>query len=633
MDNLIGKVLDNYKIVSVLGKGGMGIVYKAYDTKLDRYVAIKMLNPSILDKGRFIERFKREAKNQAQLSHPNIVTVYGFIEYENLLGIVMEYVHGESLENIIERKKRMHLFDAIYILRQILLGIGYAHSKGFIHRDIKPSNIILNGEGVAKIMDFGISKSLFEVSHTKTGSKVGTLYYMSPEQIKGKEITHHSDIYSIGCTFYEMITGYPPFYSNNEYDIMENHLKKNPVPISSKLRGIPDVLDRIISLSLNKNPNARYNSCEDFLHELLELDKFLASQNARSYRKKKKNGKHAKFYSILVFSGVIVFMIALSYFVYNQVFELLNSKQLDNLKKYNIESLFENDNSYLKYSKIQLVESGVKHNINSIHFIDAGFGIALGDSGTIITTRDSGNTWIKYDSITNYNLHDAYFLNNGSSYVVGSGSKFYFSENYLSNWRQLRLSNEYTLFNVDFVSTISGFVLGTDGFILRTSDGGTNWTRVQSNTQNLLYDIKFLNENTGFIVGWRGTILKTVDKGLTWKVVEPFTNKYLKSIDFWDDENGLIVGGGGSIFCTSDGGENWTELRLSESIGLQKVKYLSKNYAIILGGRGHILISDDGGTSWGSVDSKVYAQLNELTISPAGIIYIVGSNGTILKLF
>ena len=264
MDSLIGKVVENYKIVSTLGKGGMGIVYKAYDTKLDRYVAIKMLSPSILDKGRFIERFKREAKNQAQLSHPNIVTVYGFIEYENLLGIVMEYVQGESLESIIERRKRMNLFDAVYILRQILLGIGYAHSKGFIHRDIKPSNIILNREGVAKIMDFGISKSLFEVSHTKTGSKVGTLYYMSPEQIKGKEITHHSDIYSIGCTFYEMITGNPPFSADNEYDIMENHLKKTPVPISNLMRGIPDILDKIVNSSLSKNPISRYNSCEEF---------------------------------------------------------------------------------------------------------------------------------------------------------------------------------------------------------------------------------------------------------------------------------------------------------------------------------------------------------------------------------
>ncbi|MDH7606125.1 MAG: serine/threonine-protein kinase, partial [Melioribacter sp.] len=162
MENLIGILIDNYRIVSILGKGGMGIVYKAYDTKLDRYVAIKMLNVDTYDHARFIERFKREAKNQAKLSHPNIVTVYGFIEYEDLLGIVMEYVEGESLEKVLQRQGRFNLYDVMYILKQILLGLGYAHSKGFVHRDIKPSNIILNREGIAKIMDFGISKSMFD---------------------------------------------------------------------------------------------------------------------------------------------------------------------------------------------------------------------------------------------------------------------------------------------------------------------------------------------------------------------------------------------------------------------------------------------------------------------------------------
>lgn len=162
MEELLGKKIENYKIISILGKGGMGVVYKAYDTKLERYVAIKMLSSQLFSKERFVERFKREAKNQAKLSHPNIVTVFGFIEYQGILGIVMEYIDGESLEKLIYKQGRVHLYDAVYVMKQILAGIGYAHAKGFIHRDIKPSNIIFNAEGVAKIMDFGISKSLFE---------------------------------------------------------------------------------------------------------------------------------------------------------------------------------------------------------------------------------------------------------------------------------------------------------------------------------------------------------------------------------------------------------------------------------------------------------------------------------------
>ncbi|MFA7290491.1 MAG: serine/threonine-protein kinase, partial [Melioribacteraceae bacterium] len=228
MENLIGKTIDNYKIVSVLGKGGMGIVYKAYDTKLDRYVAIKMLTPQMTDKTRFIDRFKREAKNHAKLSHPNIVTVYGFIEYSDFLGIVMEYVEGESLDKVLQRQGRIHLYDIIYIMRQVLYGMGYAHKKGFVHRDIKPSNIMLNKEGITKIMDFGISKSLLDKDLTKTGSKVGTVFYMSPEQVKGLDVTHLSDVYSLGCTLYEMAAGNPPFNFETEYEIMEAQIKKKP---------------------------------------------------------------------------------------------------------------------------------------------------------------------------------------------------------------------------------------------------------------------------------------------------------------------------------------------------------------------------------------------------------------------
>ncbi len=255
MEDLLGKQIENYRIDSVLGRGGMGIVYRAYDEKLDRYVAIKVLAVKVVDKERFIERFKREAKNHAQLSHPNIVTVYGFIEYEDLLGIVMEYVDGESLERVLFKHTRLHVYDVVYILRQVLEGIGYAHSKGFVHRDIKPSNIILNSEGTVKIMDFGISKSLVDRSMTSTGSKVGTVYYMSPEQIKGDDVNHLTDIYAIGCTMYEMIFGKPPFYSETEYDIMDGHLNKDyqnpktPKPQNPKTPVRPKVVEHNLTMT------------------------------------------------------------------------------------------------------------------------------------------------------------------------------------------------------------------------------------------------------------------------------------------------------------------------------------------------------------------------------------------------
>ncbi|MDP2036825.1 MAG: serine/threonine-protein kinase, partial [Ignavibacteria bacterium] len=296
MENLIGKVIDNFRVVSVLGKGGMGIVYKAYDTRLDRYVAIKLLNSSVLDKERFVERFKREAKNQAKLTHPNIVGVYGFIEYSNLLGIVMEYVEGESLEKVIDRQGRFNLQDVVYILKHLLQGIGYAHQRGFIHRDIKPSNIILNKEGITKIMDFGISKSLVDNNMTKTGSKVGTVYYMSPEQIRGHDVTNRSDIYSIGCTIYEMIVGQPPFDFPSEYEVMDGHLKKSVPKISDKITGLPEKLEKIITKALQKDANARYANCEEMYAEVLEIDKQLSKIQTSYFEKIPERTKKYKFF-------------------------------------------------------------------------------------------------------------------------------------------------------------------------------------------------------------------------------------------------------------------------------------------------------------------------------------------------
>ncbi len=248
MDNQIGQKIENYRFLSIIGRGGMGIVYLALDEKLQRKVAIKVLNSShISNRGHVIERFKSEAQNHAQLLHQNIVTVYGFLEFNNQFAIVMEYVEGESLDKVMERNKKIHLFDVVYIINQLLDGIDYAHKKGYIHRDIKPSNIIVNSDGIVKLMDFGISKSIEEeFPKTKTGNRVGTIYYMSPEQIKGKEVTPRSDIYAIGCTIYEMITGLPPYFSQNEFDVMDGHLHKQFKTIDNLSPELSAELNRIL---------------------------------------------------------------------------------------------------------------------------------------------------------------------------------------------------------------------------------------------------------------------------------------------------------------------------------------------------------------------------------------------------
>ncbi|MHB8904822.1 MAG: protein kinase domain-containing protein [Melioribacteraceae bacterium] len=632
MENLIGKTIDNYKVVSVLGKGGMGIIYKAYDTKLDRYVAIKMLNSQVNDKERFIERFKREAKNQAKLSHPNIVTVYGFIEYSDLLGIVMEYVEGESLEKVIERQGRFNLYDVIYIIKQLLLGIGYAHSKGFVHRDIKPSNIILNKEGITKIMDFGISKSLFDNSMTKTGSKIGTVYYMSPEQIRSEEVTNRSDIYSIGCTAYEMIVGEPPFDFQSEYEVMDAHLKKNPPRVTDKMAGIPESVDKILQKALEKNPLNRYNTCEEMFIDVQELDNQVAKLTSY-FKRNEPRSKRYKFFAISAFVGFTIVLIGLSYFVYHQVNSLISSNELDKFRKYSIQQLFASEESKNKFSEIVKVESGVLKNINSIYVANDKFAAAVGDSGLVLSSVDGGKTWNQNNINSSKSLSDVYIFPTCKTLIVGDSSSLYFSTKFLDSLQTIPIDKGYTLFRIKFLDDYTGFITGNKGLILKTVNGGVNWFKVNTNSDEVIFDLSFFDTRRGFAVGWNGTILTTNNGGESWnKSGDAITDNYLKSIDLTKDGYGLIVGGDGTVLRTTDFGKNWEKTKLSSAGGFQKVKFISDNNSIIIGSRGTILISKDKGETWDLVDSHFYSNMNGLSISSYGQVFIVGVNGSILKI-
>lgn len=633
MEDLIGKTVDNYQITSELGKGGMGIVYLAYDVQLDRKVAIKMLNSRTIGKENFIQRFKREAKNQAKLTHPNIVTVYGFIEYFDLLGIVMEYVEGESLEKVIYRQKRLHLFDAVYILKQVLAGIGYAHSKGFIHRDMKPSNIIFNKEGVAKIMDFGISKSLFEKGVTQTGAKVGTVLYMSPEQIKGTAITPVSDIYSIGCTFYEMVTGLPPFYSESEYDVMDGHLKSVPAKMSERIPGIPTIVDKVISKSLNKAPNERYADCNEFLVALREIDKYIAGQQLGAQtppprrKKTEKEKKEQKSGSIVAFLGFIVIFLGLAYFIYSQVDRLFKSGVPETLKKHSIQTLFSGDSDY--FSDIEEQTTNTLFALNSIDFYNATRGVAAGDSGVVLATNNAGETWNTINLNTKATFNDVFIKSGGKAFIVGDSSRIYTSDTY-NSWQRIPMRENFTFLKIHFKDELNGYILGANGILFSTNNGGESWIQIGVNTSNALYGIDFIDSQRGFIVGWNGLVLATEDGGSTWIQKESFTRRYLKSVDFVG-EVGLAVGGGGVIYRSIDAGDSWEAMSSGQVNALEQVKFLDENKAIILGRRGIILYTEDRGNNWEVIDTQVYVHFKDTDVYE-NVVYISGVNGTILRL-
>ncbi len=633
MENLIGKIIDNYRIVSVLGKGGMGIVYKAYDTKLDRYVAIKMLHASVLDKQRFVERFKREAKNHAKLTHPNIVTVYGFIEYSNLLGIVMEYVEGESLEKVIDRQGRFNVHDVIYILKQLLLGMAYAHSKGFVHRDIKPSNIILNKEGVTKIMDFGISKSLFDSDMTKTGSKIGTVYYMSPEQIKSAEVTNRSDIYSIGCTVYEMILGLPPYDSQSEYEVMDGHLKKTIPKISDKIVGVPDQLDKSLQRAMQKSPTDRYTGCEEMLEDVQEAEKQLSKMQTSYFSKTPPRTTKYKIISASAFLGITIALITLAYFVFHQVKDLIESNQLDKFKKYNIQSLFKGEDKRFQFSQLTRIPSGVLVNLNSIHIAEQKYYTIAADSGIVLSSLDGGATWKNLRLPYKASIGDVYVNKNGRSFIVGDSSSIFVGNKYLDSLKQVNVPKGFTFFKVKFVNDKEGIITGTKGIILKTKDSGSTWNQVKSNTNEIIFDCDFFDTKRGFAVGWNGTILSTTNGGESWYNLDlKLTDNYLKSIDLTETGYGLIVGGDGTILRTSDYGNNWEKLNLTFSGGFQKVKFISDEYSMIAGSKGVIMVSKDKGETWNVLDSKVYSNLNSFGVDPYGKIFIISVNGIIYKI-
>ncbi len=224
----IGKVLDNYRIIDNLGIGGMGVVFKAIHIKLDKLVALKMIAPGLTMNENFIKRFQTEAKSLAKLEDPNIVRIYDLRADNDKWFIVMEFVEGINLFDKIKKDGAYKWQEALPILKQTLSGIGHAHSAGIIHRDLKPNNIMITNDRVVKVTDFGLAKDQSNMVTTMSLASGGTLYYMSPEHVKGISFTDkRSDIYSIGMTFYEMIAGTVPFKNmESDFDIRETIVRK-----------------------------------------------------------------------------------------------------------------------------------------------------------------------------------------------------------------------------------------------------------------------------------------------------------------------------------------------------------------------------------------------------------------------
>jgi serine/threonine-protein kinase len=270
--SLVGQVFSNrYRIEREIAHGGMAEVYLARDESLDRLVALKALFPEFAREPSFVERFRREAQAAANLNHPNIVAIYDWGQEDGTYFIVMEYVEGRSLRDLLNSQGALDPNQAADITAEIASALAFAHRSGVVHRDVKPGNVLLTQSGTVKVTDFGIARAGTSEGLTQTGSVMGTATYFSPEQAQGLAVDGRSDVYSVGIVLYEMVCGVAPFTAESPVSVAYKHVREEPVPPTHRNPDCPPALEQIIMSALAKDPEHRYQSADDLRADLLRF--------------------------------------------------------------------------------------------------------------------------------------------------------------------------------------------------------------------------------------------------------------------------------------------------------------------------------------------------------------------------
>jgi predicted Ser/Thr protein kinase len=270
---MIGDVLDHYRVLELVGRGAMGVVYKALDLNLDRPVAIKVMSAESRNDPDFVERFRQEARLQAALNHPNVALLFDYFVHDGAPVAVMEFIDGESLEQLIRRRGAIPAHESIPLFKQALRGVAAAHRAGIIHRDLKAANLMITRDDVVKVMDFGIAKRQGSTGATKASTSIGSPLYMAPEQILGRAVDCRTDVYALGVTLYQLLSGQPPFNprGKTEYSVLNAHVNDLPEPPTVYCRDIPQPIVDAVMRSIAKEPEARFQSADDFMRALPDV--------------------------------------------------------------------------------------------------------------------------------------------------------------------------------------------------------------------------------------------------------------------------------------------------------------------------------------------------------------------------
>jgi eukaryotic-like serine/threonine-protein kinase len=273
--------IGKYEVECVIGEGSMGVVYRAVDPLINRRVAIKVMNDAVAQDVSLRERFLREAQTAGSLQHPNVVTIYDFGEIDDHLFIAMEYVEGDDLSDLLQKKVGIPIIEALDLIIGLLHGLGYAHKRGIIHRDIKPANIRVDAEGKARLMDFGVAH-LASSDMTSTGMLLGTPAYMAPEQITGGSVTAETDIFSVGAVLYELLAGKRPFVGDTLQSLMYSILNRAPESLEAVVPGLPAGLHDVAMRALKKEPGERYHSAMAMANDLAAIRDSLDPEGRRT---------------------------------------------------------------------------------------------------------------------------------------------------------------------------------------------------------------------------------------------------------------------------------------------------------------------------------------------------------------
>jgi tRNA A-37 threonylcarbamoyl transferase component Bud32/CheY-like chemotaxis protein len=266
-DPRIGQVIAGYRIEERVGRGGMGVVYRAEHLNLRRRAAIKIIAPDLAESEGFRERFTREARIAAALQHPNIVTVYDAGEVDGILYLAMQYIEGQDLAAVLRKDGRLRPYRAIDVIRQVASALDAAHGEGLIHRDVKPANVLIEGR-TAFLTDFGLTKRT-DGTHTeltRAGDVVGTIHYVAPEQIEGGQVSTRSDVYSLGCLLYHCLTGQVPYSRETDVAVIYAHLSEPPPKLTAVRPELAAGLDGVIAKALDKSPDRRFPTCSDLVN-------------------------------------------------------------------------------------------------------------------------------------------------------------------------------------------------------------------------------------------------------------------------------------------------------------------------------------------------------------------------------